>query len=180
MTGDTTKKKPGYDEALNCLGLSKLLGGVDYEIIGTPPLGIDIADSDIDIACFSSAPDALAQRLSTALANHTDLSQRTLSFPAYKTVLVSFNFMGWPIEFFIQNKLLNEQFGVRHFLLEKRLLALFGPRFTQRVIELKQQGVKTEPAFAKLLGITGDPYLNLLSLENLPDQKIRRLFPPSL
>ncbi|WP_417452423.1 DUF4269 domain-containing protein [Kiloniella sp.] len=180
MTGDTTRQRADYIEVLNCLALSKLLVGVNYEIIGTPPLSIDIADSDIDIACFSSAPGALAQRLSTALANHKDLSQRTLSFPPYKTELISFNFMGWPIEFFIQNRPLNEQFGVRHFLLEKRLLALFGTRFTQRVIELKQQGVKTEPAFAKLLGITGDPYLNLLSLENLPDQKIRRLFPPSL
>jgi hypothetical protein len=180
LTGDATKKRTDYIEVLNCLGISELLADVDYEVIGTPPLGIDIADSDIDISCFSSAPDVLAQKLSTALINHKDLSQRTLSFPPYKTELVSFTFMEWPIEFFIQDRPLKDQFGVRHFLLERRLLSLLGSKFIQQLIRLKQQGMKTEPAFATLLGITGDPYINLLSLEDLSDQKIKQLLPCSL
>ncbi|WP_158090280.1 DUF4269 domain-containing protein [Kiloniella majae] len=180
MTGDTTKKRSSYTEVLKGLNISELLADVDYEVIGTPPLGIDIANSDIDIAFFSSAPDTLVRKLSAALGDHKDLSRRTLSFPPYKTELLSFVFMKWPIEFFIQNQPLAAQFGVRHFHLQRRLLALFGPTFTQQVIRLKQQGMKTEPAFAKLLGITGDPYLNLLSLEGLSDQKLKCLLPCSL
>ncbi|WP_052741896.1 DUF4269 domain-containing protein [Kiloniella litopenaei] len=180
MTADITGNKSRYEEVLAGLNLSELLADVDYEIIGTPPLGIDIADSDIDIACFSPTPDTLAQKLSTALVDYKDLSARTLSFPPYKTEVVSFTFMDWPIEFFIQDCPLKDQFGVRHFFLEKRLLSLLGSEFTQQLIRLKQQGMKTEPAFAKLLGITGDPYLNLLSLENLSDQKIKQLLPCSL
>jgi len=36
------------------------------------------------------------------------------------------------------------------------------PRMRERVISLKKQGYKTEPAFCKLLNISGDPYEGLL------------------
>jgi hypothetical protein len=47
-------------------------------------------------------------------------------------------------------------------LIEHRLLLKHGEAFKNKVIELKQNGLKTEPAFAKLLGIEGDPYEELL------------------
>ena len=37
--------------------------------------------------------------------------------------------------------------------------------FRRQIIDLKKQGLKTEPAFAKLLALTGDPYVELLSFE---------------
>ncbi|HRF37192.1 MAG TPA: DUF4269 domain-containing protein, partial [Saprospiraceae bacterium] len=58
------------------------------------------------------------------------------------------------------------QNAYRHLLIEARLLEERGPEFRQQIIELKQQGVKTEPAFARLLGLEGDAYEALLRLES--------------
>ena len=43
-------------------------------------------------------------------------------------------------------------------VIEGRLLDLAGESFRHNVIELEQSGLKTEPAFARLLGLNGDPY----------------------
>lgn len=50
-------------------------------------------------------------------------------------------------------------------LIEYNLLKTYGDPFRERIIQLKKQGIKTEPAFAQLLGLKGDPYLALLDLE---------------
>ena len=43
-------------------------------------------------------------------------------------------------------------------IVEYKLLKRLGETARQGIIELKRSGYKTEPAFAKLLRITGDPY----------------------
>ncbi len=47
---------------------------------------------------------------------------------------------------------------------EHAILKEKGKNFKQEIIKLKASGLKTEPAFAKLLGIEGDPYEELLKL----------------
>ena len=37
-----------------------------------------------------------------------------------------------------------------------------GPAFKEQIRGLKRNGLKTEPAFAKLLGLNGDPYRAVL------------------
>ena len=59
-----------------------------------------------------------------------------------------------------------EQWGVRHFRIEERLLAP-NADLRRKVLELKRQGMKTEPAFAKVFGLPGDPYEAILRLEDL-------------
>lgn len=43
------------------------------------------------------------------------------------------------------------------------------------MITLKSNGWKTEPAFAEVLGLEGDPYEALLELSKLPRSAIRGL-----
>jgi len=50
-------------------------------------------------------------------------------------------------------------------IIENRILKEKGSKFKQRLKELKADGIKTEPAFAKLLGLHGNPYTELLKLE---------------
>ena len=45
----------------------------------------------------------------------------------------------------------------------KRILEKEGEEFRKQIINLKEKGWKTEPAFAKLLGLKEDPYLELLN-----------------
>jgi hypothetical protein len=49
-------------------------------------------------------------------------------------------------------------------IIESRILKEKGIDFKEKIIKLKSSGIKTEPAFAKLLGLNGNPYVELLKL----------------
>jgi hypothetical protein len=68
-------------------------------------------------------------------------------------------------EVFGQNIPTENQNAYRHMTIENRILKEKGSKFKQRVKELKSNGMKTEPTFAKLLGLDGNPYVELLKLE---------------
>ncbi|GAA4445379.1 hypothetical protein GCM10023156_04920 [Novipirellula rosea] len=42
-------------------------------------------------------------------------------------------------------------------------------------MELKQSGLRTEPAFAEALGLSGDPYVAILGLERSDDTELLEL-----
>jgi hypothetical protein len=42
---------------------------------------------------------------------------------------------------------------------------------------MKAAGLKTEPAFARYLGLSGDPYLALLGIEQMTDPQVAALSP---
>jgi hypothetical protein len=66
--------------------------------------------------------------------------------------------------------------GFRHMIIEARLLDILGAQFAEKVRALKTQGIKTEPAFAWLLGLAGDPYEAVRNLEVYSDQQLAELF----
>lgn len=68
-------------------------------------------------------------------------------------------------EIFGQNIPTELQNAYRHMLVEHKILQEAGGDFRTQIIELKRQGYKTEPAFAKLLALQGDAYEELLKLE---------------
>ena len=82
-----------------------------------------------------------------------------------RPVIASFTAHGWPFEIFAAAEPVADQAGWRHFLVEQRLLAQGGARFREAVMALRRRGLKTEPAFARALGIGGDPYAALLVLQ---------------
>ena len=49
-------------------------------------------------------------------------------------------------------------------IIENDILKEKGLDFKQKIKQLKSDGLKTEPAFAKLLGLQGNPYIELLKL----------------
>ena len=67
------------------------------------------------------------------------------------------------------------QFAVIHLNIEARLLNLAGPLAKNSIRQLKQQGIKTEPAFATYFNITGDPYYELAKLANYTDQELQKI-----
>jgi hypothetical protein len=150
------------------------LAPFDPRLVGTPPLGIAIPDSDLDIVCEAPDADAFARALTDAfgalpgfiLHRRADLGAVIGRFVAH----------GWAFEIFGQPLPIAHQHGWRHYLVERRLLALGGEPFHNAIIALRNRGLKTEPAFARLLRLAeSDPYAALLDLEEEDDDTLRAL-----
>lgn len=75
------------------------------------------------------------------------------------------------IEIYAEDKPSTSQYAYLHMLIENRLLNLLGNSFKEKIINLKLQGYKTEPAFGALLKLE-DAYAELLDLMNLTDRQL--------
>lgn len=133
-------------------------------ISGTIPLGIATENSDLDILMSCANFDQLAMRIKkyfpTAVVKNS------------KDHLVASFFTGkLPIEIYAENKPPLKQKAHRHLRIENRLLKLLGEDFKRQIKQLKRDGLKTEPAFGKLLDLK-DPYEELLLLYPLSDTEI--------
>ena len=58
---------------------------------------------------------------------------------------------------------------------ERRLLDLGGPYFREAILTLRNRGMKTEPAFASVLGLAGDPYVAMRALFAASDDQLADL-----
>lgn len=163
--------RPDYREALARVGLLDLLAAFDPHVAGTPPLGIDVAGSDIDVLCHAPDPAAFAAHLWEFLRHEHDFTLWQWSGEA-RPVLAGFTAHGWDFEIFGHVLPVSEQAGYRHFRIEERLLALGGEPFRAAIMALRLAGAKTEPAFATLLGLPGNPYAALLDLEAEDDARL--------
>lgn len=159
-----------YVQALRETAMLESLAGFDPHVAGTPPLGLDLPDSDIDILCHAPDAAALAERIWRAFGEceHFALRQWT---QGGRPIVAGFRACGWAFEIFGAAQPVAEQLGWRHFRVERRLLAL-DSGLREAVMALRRQGLKTEPAFAVALGLAGDPYEALLALEILPDEAL--------
>lgn len=142
--------------------------------IGTPPLGLATEDSDIDIACTSPDFERFSAVVCDAFGQMEAFSVRQVDHLAASAAVASFNAMGWEVELFCQKLAIDCQWGGRHFRVEARLLAL-APHLKDAVMRLKRKRLKTEPAFAQVLSLPGDPYVALLELEHLEDAQLREV-----
>ncbi|HYQ31536.1 MAG TPA: DUF4269 domain-containing protein [Polyangiaceae bacterium] len=137
-------------------------------LVGTYPLGLQTSSSDLDVICCCADLSEFEQSLSSALRNlgtPTATPRRIALSPEASVTSLACD--GLPIEVFCQGVPVYEQHGFRHMIIEGRLLRLGASvRLRERVLALRRTGLKTEPAFAKLLGLAGDPYAALLELES--------------
>ncbi|MGN7997759.1 DUF4269 domain-containing protein [Sphingomonas sp. 22176] len=164
--------RPAYTEALVHSGVLTHLAAFDPHVAGTPPLGLDLPDSDIDILCHAPDPQAFASAVWEACRDLPGFAMWQWQ-GSDRPVIARFHCAGWVLELFGQACPVAEQLGWRHFAIERRLLALGGETFRAAVMARRQAGAKTEPAFAQVLGLAGDPYAALLTLEQLDDDTLR-------
>ena len=133
-------------------------------LVGTIPLGIDIENSDLDIVCqvydFEEFKQILQDNFS-AYRNFKIINKD-------KDIIVC-NFIenNMEIEIYASNIESDKSNGYRHMIIEYKLLKLYGKQFKEEVIKLKREGLKTEPAFAKILNLNGNPYEKLLEFEKI-------------
>lgn len=162
-------------------------------LVGTVPIGINVEGSDLDIICCVNDFDEFRQTVEEAFGREAALGWGTnlvwetkLGDDNNRTtgvgitgqqpyITCQFRLENWPVELFGHRLPVLLQNGYRHMAIEDRLLRLHGSSFRERIMRLKSQGFKTEPAFADLLRLEGDPYEALLALEKLSDEKLQAL-----
>jgi len=139
------------------------LEGYTPFLAGTIPINIDVENSDLDILCHYTNSGSFIKVLQKGFSHHSGfkISQKIIN--GVNTVLANFYCNEFEIEVFGQPVPVNQQAGYLHMIAEHQLLIKYGEAFRQEIISLKKSGYKTEPAFAKLLGLTGDPYTAILN-----------------
>ena len=139
----------------------------DPILVGTIPIDIDIDESDLDIICYSKSLEGFKSSINKIFSQQDHFMVQE-SKGSIHSVVARFTLEQFQIELFAQSVPTKEQFGYRHMLIEHQLLQERGEEFRQQIIQLKKDGYKTEPAFAKLLGLVGDPYGELLNVKTKP------------
>lgn len=160
------RQKSAYQSLVKHHVLEKL-AAFDPILTGTIPINIDIPESDLDIICYWEDIDEFMISIGKSFAKEQDFSLRKETINEQATVIANFWMDDFEIEIFGQNIPTIEQNAYQHLLVEYQILQQKGESFRQKVIELKKNGIKTEPAFAQLLGLADDPYLSLLNYKQI-------------
>ncbi|WP_346879869.1 DUF4269 domain-containing protein [Clostridium sp. UBA3061] len=166
------KQQNSY-KVLKELDIFNVLRKFNPILVGTIPINIDIENSDLDIVCevydFKEFQKIVEDRYSMFSKFH--ISNNSTDNETILTV--NFYVEDIEIEIYAQSLDSCKQNGYRHMVVEDRILRLGGERTREEVVILKKNGLKTEPAFAKHLGLDGNPYDELLKLEEYSDKKIK-------
>tara|TARA_R110000868_G_scaffold20678_5_gene87143 strand:+ start:9501 stop:10454 length:954 start_codon:yes stop_codon:yes gene_type:complete len=159
------------DRASSFLQHSQILSKLSHFkplISGTIPLGIDTPNSDLDIL-FETADFDLFKAEVLKLFKDASFSQDQ------QHILAKTSHQGLEVELYASALSPLQQNAHRHLRIEGRLLKLLGQSFKDKVMALKVQGIKTEPAFGQLLGLE-QPYQELLDLYFCTDLELLQRF----
>lgn len=157
-------KLPAALSALEKSGLSRALASFDPILAGTIPLGLELKDSDLDICCRFGTPSAW-NVLIDFLKTFPAFAQKEKVFSSGPATLIYLRLDDWPVEIIFQQIPVYQQMAVRHLWVEAQFLYKYGEHFQEKVRAVRTLGYKTEPAFARVLALPGDPYQALLTLE---------------
>mgnify|MGYP000008375329 CR=1 FL=1 len=159
------KQKEAYLD-LKSNKVLELLAPFNPILTGTIPIGIDIPESDLDIICECKNHDDFSTFLKQKFSGYKDFNIYQTIQNTIPSTIATFKTENFLYEIFGQDIPTKNQNAYRHMLLENKILKEKGLQFKKDIITLKLKGFKTEPAFAKLLDLKGDPYKALLALEN--------------
>lgn len=156
------KQQKVYD-VLNELNIMEDLSLYDPVLCGTIPIRIDTPQSDLDIVMEVHKFNAFEQEMRSLYGSYEGFEIKKKKIKNTESIKVNFNFKGFEFELFAQPKPVRNQNAYKHMVVEHMLL-MQHPHIREEVIHLKEKGLKTEPAFAQVLNIDGDPYEELILL----------------
>lgn len=159
-------------ESLSQLKILDTLKEFDPLIAGTFPLGTYTNESDVDLILEMKSKAKLISALEENFSACPGFKITHLEVQSRETLLCNFDFKKIPYEIFAQDVPSIQQSAYRHFLIEERLLKLGSEKFFQRIQQYRSEGLKTEPAFAKALGITSEPFEALLSMQKISNVEV--------
>lgn len=155
------RQKLAFKE-LQDLKIMDLLSLYNPILTGTVPIGIDIESSDLDIICECKSHEDFALDLLQNFGDAKNFTIKNKIHQGLKATIVNFEGKHFEIEIFGQSIPPSEQQAYRHMIIEHKILEEKGKAFKQEIRKLKEAGIKTEPAFAQLLGLEGNPYKALI------------------
>ena len=158
------RQQSAYEE-LTGLSIFEHLRDYNPILTGTIPIGIDLPESDLDIICQCSDHVALAETLKVWYGNKSNFKMQTTGQNELLATVATFQSGDFKIEIFGQDCPSVNQRAYRHMLIEHKILNSEDDTFRTEIMRLKGAGLKTEPAFARVLGLQGDPYEALLKYE---------------
>lgn len=136
-------------------------------LTGTIPIAIDIESSDLDVICCYKTEEEFKECLAL-FAAYPDYKIEEKRLDQNPTIIATFRLDDFPVEIFGQPIPVTDQLSYRHLIIENRILQWMGETFREHIIKLKKEGLKTEPAFAQLLKLSGNPYEALCQIV-IPD-----------
>jgi PAS domain-containing protein len=128
----------------------------------------DLPGSDVDIICQFQDRDEYVEDLRCSFSHYASFSIRCEN----QIVICTFEVESRTIEIYASQEEVSDQHGMKHIRVHERLAQLGGDRFCQKIRELKELGLKTEPAVARLLNLSGDPYKQVAELGVLSDGEL--------
>lgn len=161
-TGNERQKLAFFE--IKAYNILEKLEKYDPILTGTIPIGIDLPESDLDIICECKNHLEFSAYLYQQFSNEKDFQMYSTSLKGIQSTVAEFKTKNFVVEIFGQNIPTEMQDAYKHMIIEERILNERGFEFKQKIKDLKSKGLKTEPAFAKLLGLHGDPYVALLKL----------------
>ncbi|WP_236570465.1 DUF4269 domain-containing protein [Paenibacillus sp. An7] len=148
-------------------------------LTGTIPIDINIVGSDLDIICEVHDFSAFERLLRSEFGDFQDFILTDKIVNDIRRMKANFQLEQFEVEVFGQPIPVTKQNAYRHMVIEDRILRLYIEEFRQHVRSLKREGYKTEPAFAKLMDLEGNPYETLLEVETWTDEKMEAMGYPS-
>jgi len=162
----TIRQQQAFYALSKNLIMEKLVGFTPT-LAGTIPLNIDIENSDLDILCYWQDEDDFVKMIHSNFRDNNGFTIKQTEINGQRTVIANFLCKDFEVEIFGQGIPVMQQMGYLHMLAEYKILQKQGDEFRQQVIALKSSGYKTEPAFAKLLNLNGDPYIAILQYRSI-------------
>lgn len=141
-------------------------------VVGTIPLGIDIATSDLDIVCQLNDKKDIQSVLEE---NYKECSNFKITRMGENAYAYNFWVDGCEIEVYASKVPTERSNSYRHLLIASRLLTLYGDDFKEKIIQLKKEGYLTEPAIAELLDLHGETYETIFLIEDFSDEELLAL-----
>jgi hypothetical protein len=132
-------------------------------LCGTIPISIDVQGSDLDMIMEVHDFQFFKDEVRLLYGNLEGFVLTELTVRSIPTITSNFRFGGFDFELFAQPIAVEKQNAYRHMIIEHHLLVKI-PQVREEIIRLKEKGIKTEPAFAQIFGLVGDPYDELLAL----------------
>lgn len=166
------KQRRSY-EILKNINIFNILKDYNPLLVGTIPIEVDIDSSDLDLICKVDNKEKFENILRNEFSKFKNFN---IKYHEDRIIICNFIVDNIEIEIYASNIDSEKSNGYRHMLIEYRLLNLYGEGFKKEIIKLKKSGLNTEPAFAKLLNLTGNPYDKLLALEHLSNDQLVKIY----